>query len=130
MFLLINLSKRDEINLALFNKEKIVENKTSGKNKDLLLSMDKFFTQENFDKNNLKGIMVVVGIGSFTSTRISSVVANSFGYILKIPLLAITENKINQVQELIPELLNQKSGVYISAKYSGEPNITEPKNKK
>jgi tRNA A37 threonylcarbamoyladenosine modification protein TsaB len=123
MFLLIDLSKRDEINLALFNKEKIIKQNIAGRNKDLLLSMDKFFTQEKFEKNNLKGIMVVVGIGSFTSTRIASVVANTFSYILNIPLLAITSDKINKIQELIPELLNQESGVYISAKYSGEPNI-------
>lgn len=127
MFLLINLSQKNTIQLALFNKEKIVQAEVSGQNKDLLVSLDTFFTQENFNKNNLQGIMVVVGAGSFTSTRLSCVVANTFGYVLNVPLLAVGESQIDKVQELIPELLQQPKGQFISAAYSGEPNINKAK---
>ena len=67
--------------------------------------------------------MVVVGAGSFTSTRIACVVANTFAYVKQIPLLAISVEQVDEVQELVPELLKQKKGNYISATYSGEPNI-------
>ncbi len=71
----------------------------------------------------LAGIMVVVGAGSFTSTRLACVVANTFAYVLQIPLLAIKKDEINKIQKLIPKLLKQKKGHYISATYSGEANI-------
>jgi tRNA A37 threonylcarbamoyladenosine modification protein TsaB len=73
--------------------------------------------------------MVVVGAGGFTSTRIATVVANAFGLALQIPLLAIKKTEVENVQKLIPKLLKQKSGHYISASYSGEPNITKAKDK-
>lgn len=71
--------------------------------------------------------MVVVGAGGFTSTRVACVVANTFAYVLKIPLLAITAAEASDPQKLIPKLLKQKSGNYISAAYSGEANIGRKK---
>ena len=67
--------------------------------------------------------MVVVGSGGFTSTRIACVVANTFAYVLQIPLLAIKREDADKAQSLIPKLLKQKPGHYLSATYSGEPNI-------
>ena len=72
----------------------------------------------------------MVGVGSFTSTRIACVVANTFAYAMQIPLLAIKENEIENVQKLIPKLLKQPKGQYISATYSGEPNISQLMKKK
>jgi len=46
---------------------------------------------------------------------------------LQIPLLAIGTDDIVKVQDLIPSLLKQPKGQYISATYSGEPNIGKPK---
>jgi tRNA A37 threonylcarbamoyladenosine modification protein TsaB len=67
--------------------------------------------------------MVVVGAGSFTSTRVACVVANTFAFVLQIPLLAISLKQAQNPQKLIPKLLKQKKGNYLSATYSGEPNI-------
>ena len=127
MYLLLDLSQRDTIHLALFDEQLIEHKKYSGMNRELLSSVDDFLSLQNIKKEDLEGIMVVVGAGSFTSTRIACVVANTFAYVLQIPLLAIGENKINDVQDLIPELLKQTKGQYISATYSGEPNIGKKK---
>ncbi|MDD2656527.1 MAG: hypothetical protein PHQ18_03095 [Patescibacteria group bacterium] len=123
MFLLIDMSEKDQIHLALFDTEKLVEKKYEGQNRELLLCIDNLLTENNFEKENIKGIMIVVGTGSFTSTRIACVVANTFAFVLQIPLLAIKVEEIVNVQSLIPKLLEQEKGQYISATYSGEPNI-------
>jgi len=123
MYLLFDLSVRDTTHLALFNKESIEHKKYSGMNRELLSSVDDFLNLQNVKKEEIGGIMVVVGAGSFTSTRIGCVVANTFAYVLQIPLLAIGEDKIDNIQGLISELLKQPKGQYISATYSGEPNI-------
>lgn len=118
MFLLIDTSEKDKINLALFD-DKMIEHRTySGRNRELLTCIHDLLKDK---KPN--GIMVVVGAGSFTSTRVACVVANTFGYVLQIPLLAISKEQTKDPQKLIPELLKQQRGVYISATYSGEANI-------
>ena len=71
--------------------------------------------------------MTVVGTGSFSSTRIATTLANSFAYNYQIPLLAIDKDQALSVQKLIPTLLEQTEGQYVSATYSGEPNINKPK---
>ena len=123
MFLLINLSEKDLIHLALFDESVLKNFESAGRNRELLCCVNTFFVQENFAKENLRGIMAVVGKGSFTNTRISAVVANTFGFALNIPLLAIDADQIDKAQQLIPYLLQQKTGQYISAIYSAPPNI-------
>ena len=127
MYLLIDPSDNQKISLSLFDEEKLERKEYEGKSKDLLASIDAFFSESNFEKENLKGIVVVVGEGSFTGTRIACVLANTFGYVLQIPLLAILKKDLKDVGDLIPKILKQKPGVYISATYSGEPNIGKKK---
>ncbi len=128
MYLLIDTSERDIINLSLFN-EKVIEHKTySGQNRELLSCIQKVVKSYKVRKvikseRDIEGIMVVVGSGGFTSTRIACVVANTFAYVLQIPLLAIKREDAEKAQSLIPKLLKQKPGHYLSATYSGEPNI-------
>ena len=127
MFLLLNLSNKDDIQLSLFNNKKIISKNYKGLNKELLECVDKIFKINNLNPKEIKGIMVVVGSGGFTSTRIATVVGNTLAYTLQIPILAIREKDIKKIQELIPELLNQPINQYISASYSGKPNITKSK---
>lgn len=124
MYLLFDLSTKDVIHLALFDTKELHDAHASGSNCDLLASLDSFLTKQGFRKEDIEGIMVVVGAGGFTSTRLACVVANTFGYVLNIPLLAITEDQVWRVQELISELLRQPRGQYVTALYSGGPHIT------
>lgn len=123
MYLLIDLSEKDLIHLALFDESTLKNFESAGRNRELLSCLDTFFAEQKFVVKNLQGIMAVVGKGSFTNTRISAVTANTFGFALNIPLLAIDAEQISKVQQLIPHLLEQKTGLYISAIYSAPPNI-------
>lgn len=124
MYLLIDLSSRDDLHLALFDEQSIFEEHYEGKNRKLLLCMDRLFATRHLRKEEIQGIMVVVGAGGFTNTRIGTTVANAFAYAYHIPLLAVTVDQVSDIQKLLPELLHQPRGQYISATYSGEPNIT------
>ena len=126
-YLLFDLSLRDLIHLALFSEEQIVHASIPGRNRELLNALDSFLIEQKYSKEDVRGMMVVVGAGGFTNTRIATVVANTFGYTQQIPLLAITTAQIVHVQSLIPELLQRTAGHYISATYSGVPNITVKK---
>jgi len=123
MYLLIDLSIKDKIHLSLFDESDVNNFEHDGRNRELLSSIDAFFKSLKFDKKDLRGIMVVIGTGSFTNTRISVVVANSFAFLLGIPLLAIGVDQASVIQKLIPNLLAQPKGQYISATYSAPPNI-------
>ena len=131
MFILLDLSKKTTLHLALFDESTIVHANTEGVNRELLSCIDAFLREHSLNTKDVQGIMVVVGAGGFTSTRIATTVANGFAYALQVPLLAISEAQVEHVQELIPELLKtekvyppERRGQYISATYSGEPNIT------
>lgn len=123
MFLLFDLSQKTNLHFAFFDESTIVHANTDGVNRELLSCLDAFLKEQHLNTKDVQGIMVVVGAGGFTSTRIATTVANGFAYALQIPLLAIIENQVDEVQQLIPELLKQPTGQYISATYSGEPNI-------
>jgi tRNA A37 threonylcarbamoyladenosine modification protein TsaB len=121
------MSENANIHLALFDKDKILENNYLGQNRELLVNIDNFLQENNCAKEDIKGIMVVVGVGTFTSTRIACVVANTFAFVSNIPLLAIGVEDVQNIQNLLPKLLEQPKGQYISATYSGEPNIGKAK---
>ena len=123
MYLLFNLSQKDLIHFAFFDAESIEYKTYPGQNRELLLCFDEFLLEKKLSKKDVQGIMVVVGSGGFTSTRIAVVVANAFAYVLGIPVLAITVDQIASVQQLIPTLRFQPKGQYISASYSAEANI-------
>ena len=127
MFLLIDTSEKDNIQLALFDQNIIEHKNYSVPNRKLLVCIDNLVKSKKYKVESIGGIMVVVGAGNFTNTRIACVVANSFAYSLQIPLLAIQKEEVEKAQDLIPKLLEQIPGHYISATYSAEPNIGKKK---
>ncbi len=123
MYLMVDTSERDVVVLSVFDemtRQKVVKNVS---NRDLLKCIDEFLNTQKLRKEDVSGIMVVVGEGSFTSTRLATTVVNTFAYVQDVPVLAISKEQAVDPQALIPELLKQLKGQYISATYSGVPNI-------
>ncbi|EKD67138.1 MAG: hypothetical protein ACD_48C00582G0002 [uncultured bacterium] len=123
MYLMIDTSERDVIALSLFDKEQKKDVRVTASNRELLQTIDSVLTSENILPEAILGIMVVVGEGSFTSTRLATTLANTFGYVRHIPLLAISKKQAEDPQSMIPSLLEQSSDQYLSATYSGVPNL-------
>lgn len=123
MFIILDSSQKDILELTLFDVDTIIKKEYSGKNRELLTFVDAFLHECNVNTKDVQGIAVVVGEGSFTSTRIAVTVANTYGYVLGIPLLAISKKEAEDPQALVSSITAQLVGQYISATYSGEPNI-------
>ncbi len=129
MFLLIDTSERDIVRLSLLDEKVQHDAVLEVSNRELLKCIDTFLVEYDLTKNDVTGIMVVVGEGGFTSTRLATTVANTFAYVQHIPVLAISKDQASDPQALIPALLEQHSGQYISATYSASPSITVAKKK-
>ena len=123
MYLLIDMSLLDTIVLVLFSNDKQKTIKKEGRNRELLKTIDDFLLQEKMNKEDIRGIAIVAGIGSFTSVRIATVIANVFAYLKNIPVITIDDNEKKNIVHIIEKIEKKKNGVYISVKYSGEPNI-------
>ncbi len=125
MYILINLSTKDILKLSLFDDKKYNEKSYLGQNRELLICIEKILKTNKTTLKTLTGLIVVVGHGGFTSTRIAVVTANTLAYTLKIPVIAINNPNPNfeELTILIPKIKKQPIGCYISASYSGEANI-------
>lgn len=127
MYILFDLSIKDKIYLKLFDEDQIFQSESVRRNRELLEAVNLFLLSKKLKPEDLKGVAVVVGGGGFTSTRISTTVANSFAYVLKIPVLAIGIGEVDDLVGLVAGLKKQPIGQYISATYSAEPNIGKSK---
>ncbi|NCO05092.1 MAG: hypothetical protein GW939_03015 [Candidatus Magasanikbacteria bacterium] len=124
MYAIIDLSEKDIIDLTVFKEDTVVyEKKYPGQNRELLQVATEFLEENNIQKQDIAGIAVIVGEGSFTGTRIAVTMANTFAYVLNIPLITITKDEKTDRNEIIKKLQEKTKGQYVSATYSAEPNI-------
>ena len=132
MILIINPSQKEHISLGLCAKTGggISWHAYAEPNRELLSCIWDVLALHSLDKKDIQGIIVVVGAGSFTSTRIAVTVANTWGFAERIPLLALECKNLPNIQHTIPLLFSQQKRRFLSATYSGDPNITQSKKSK
>lgn len=120
MYLLLDNSGVQTIDLYLWLDNKWVQHTYQSKDYNLVSAIDQCLKEQKITPADLKGVAVLVGKGSFTSTRIAVTVANTLSYSLNIPVMAT-----NSIEELglIEKIKNAKKDILVSAVYSGEPNI-------
>jgi len=157
MYLYLNTTSHEKIFLALFNKQgKILAKKNISaiyKHSEKLLSNIIKIVGTGRDLSKLKGIMVVIGPGSFTSLRIGIATANTLAWSLKIPIVGV-ENSPREIPQSgnsakgriisrgkdelddktlldknFKKILNKHRFKQILPQYGRRPNITSPKNK-
>ena len=120
MYLLLDNSDAQQIVLSLWLDNVWVQRVYQSKEFGLIGAIDKCFQEEKCVLKDLGGIAVVVGRGSFTSTRIAVTVANTLSYALGISVVATSS--IEEIG-LVDKIKNAKKDILVSAVYSGEPNI-------
>lgn len=133
MKIIINNSNREKTVFYLENDKSCSWKKKeikSSKDISLLEMIEKVLNFYDKKINDLTGIAVILGYGGFTGERIATTVANSLGFILQIKIIGITEfttepDKLEDkdFDNIDIKFANSSKGVYISAKYSGSPNI-------
>jgi tRNA threonylcarbamoyl adenosine modification protein YeaZ len=136
MYLFINTSKDQQFDVFLLANNKIIKHISKKGNykvsENLLTAINNLLSKSRKRPGDLKGIVVVIGPGAFTSLRIAVVVANTLGFCLHIPLVGLINDHNLNDQKLadlgIQKMKFAKPGIYLQPFYNYEPNITRPKS--
>lgn len=131
IILAINTAAEEESAVFLFDGEKTVKEKIGSQKDKLLNSIDKILKKGRTKAKNLFGILVVSGPGAFTAVRQGVVLANTFGYLLGVPVLGLEKNEFNNEKEFLEKgykkMMKAQKGKIVLPAYGKEPNITKPK---
>lgn len=120
MYLCIDSTERNSHHLVFFQEN--FKKEFTDTSATLIQAVDNFLQSEHIQKEAIHGIAVVVGKGSFSSTRIATTSANTWHFAFKIPVIAIAPEQVSDLQSCIESFAKQDSE-YILPTYSGEPNI-------
>ena len=92
----------------------------------LLTKIKELLDNNKIALNELQGIIVFTGEGSFTGLRIGTSTANGLAYGLDIPVVAGLGKE--WIKQGLENLKTANKGEYVIPNYSAEPNITKPKS--
>lgn len=134
--LYLNLVEQDNYIVFIAKNNKIISSKKRKKTRkeaqQIIGDIDNIINKSNIKKEDINGISVLQGNGSFTSLRIAAVTANTFAYCLKIPAISFNikgykgsfDNNI-WIDKTLEKLAKMgKKSSYIVPEYATEPNIT------
>ena len=130
MYVYINTTERDSFTIALASDDGAVRAKTVESQRQhsekLLKSIQALLKSAKASLNDVKGIAVVKGPGSFVSLRIGISTANALAYSLKIPVISVSKEK--GIDE-IAALFKRRSSFtkIIIPEYGHEPDIVMKK---
>ncbi len=130
--MIINTSDNTEFHIALLEKQECLLSKDIKapfqQEEFFLKTLDEMLTELDQKKGDIEAIGIVDGPGSFSSLRIGSTVANTLGWSLSIPLVAVHGDEFINNTELYKIVLDRLSDVnnhkqFIIPAYGREPNI-------
>ena len=91
----------------------------------ILTKIKEFLDNNKIALNELQGIIVFTGEGSFTGLRIGTSTANALAYGLEIPVAAGLGSE--WIKQGLENVSSAKVGEFVVPEYNAEPNITKPK---
>lgn len=119
----IDTTSRDKIILGLIGKEiktKVFE--TQKQSENLLSQLEKFLSEENNQLSDLNAILVNIGPGSYTGTRIGVTIANTLAWSLDIPVFGYNEETLSVVLKKTQESSNSANFQQIVLPYYQDEN--------
>lgn len=129
MILIINNNSQNNIYLALAQDKKIISEKNiaSGffKGENLLKLTDKLLKRRKKKVKDIKAIVVNQGPGSFTSLRMTMLLANTWAYVNKIPIYGFKAEDFFNLNKILASLNNKKGKFFLEPYYGSPPKITK-----
>lgn len=126
MYLIIDNSGANKVKLNCFlNTQWLGGEFAILKKRGLLAGMVNFLSAHKKKLEDVRGLGVVVGVGCFTATRIAVTVANVLAYAFRIPVVGL--ESADSLAKAVKKIKSAPVGRYVSASYSGQPNIGRPK---
>lgn len=92
---------------------------------DILVHIEALLDEAGVQKNNLTGLAVFKGPGSFTGLRIGISVANTIAYALNAPITGSTGD--DWLGNCVQLLGSGKGDKLVLPEYGSAPNITKPR---
>lgn len=133
MFLMINNISPERIFLGLSSNDKIISKKEIKLDffagEKLLGFINDFLKSNKIKINDLEGLIVNQGPGSFTSLRITALLANTWAYARKIPLYPFPATDFLDINKIFTKLKNKKAVYFFEPDYGAPPKITKPKSR-
>jgi tRNA threonylcarbamoyl adenosine modification protein YeaZ len=94
---------------------------------ELLPKIQELISEVKIELQDLTGIVIYTGEGSFTGLRIGTTVTNTLAYALSIPIVEAKGK--SWIKTGLGKIKTTTAGKYVVPKYSAEPNITQSKPK-
>lgn len=131
MILMLNTSKFDLIALALVNNDENISELTIparfAHQENIIKLLDKLLSQASIYPQDITGIIVVSGPGSFSALRLGLAVANTLAWQLNIPIVGVTNDKFSNWLELYKVgrqlLVKENNFNLVLPVYGQSPNI-------
>lgn len=127
----INTAVADEATVFLFDGEKIKKEMIRETKDKLVILIDKIFKKNKKMAENIGGVAVVSGPGSFTAVRSGVVAANVLGNLFQVPVIGVECREFKNEKEFLKigyeKMTKTKKGKIVLPVYGKEPNITKPK---
>ena len=104
-------------------KEKFIE-----RQEKLIKKLKTFFEKHKICSKNIRTVLAINGPGSFVGSRAGVTLANSFGFLYKIPVLGAEDmggSALELIENNLKKLKKIKKDSIASVYYNREPNITK-----
>ncbi len=127
MYLLVDVTQEGVVSLRLFSHKTIVSFSRPHVHRDMLQDIRVFLLEQGIDVTSISGVAVVMGHGSFTSTRLATIIANTWRLVFDVPVVAVPyayRDDSSYCLSLFDQYAaGNREASYISPLYSGNPRI-------
>ncbi len=127
MYLFLDNSAEDNLFFIVVNRDKKNKKFLFKKKKARqgpLFCFDEMIKTKKINLKDIQGVGVLIGSGRFTATRIGVTFGNTLSYFLHCPIVGL---EIFDIDEFLSKIKKNKTGIYLSAKYSADANIGQSK---
>ena len=128
MILIIDVTSTDTLRLRLLEKSKLCAHQIyRGTRQNLLLRLDQFLSAASMELENLLGLALVEGAGSFAALRQATAVLNTIALIKGLPVAGfdcrLFKSETKLWQAIAKVFSSRPSQRFLRPIYSGQPNI-------
>lgn len=131
MYLAILAQDLKSISIALSDKGLVCEHEEiQATPESYLRAIDNMLAEWKTSMDKINGAIVITGPGSFTSSRVSTTIANALAFTRSIPIFAIENPNRLPLTSLLErvDLLSSSSIPFAFPCYSSPAHITKPKD--
>lgn len=124
MKLMMKAQDLESITYGLVASEELVQEETEMVQPDgYLAALDGVLSRWQIGLDDLKGILVVTGPGSFTASRVCTIIANALGFTLNIAVVGMENSSHLSLRELLEQKPKHATS-FVFPTYDQPPLIT------